>query len=62
MIRKKNLYDSFDDEEGKEEEIGIYISLNSFYIKLFGVVLFFSSMFYFIFMTYSLSKNIFIDK
>ena len=30
MIRKKNLYDSFDDEEGKEEEIGFYLSPNYF--------------------------------
>ena len=62
IIRKNNLYDSFDDEEGKEEEIGFYLSPNSFYIKLFDIVLFFSSIFYFIFIPYFLSKNIFIDK
>ena len=59
LIRKKDLYDSIDDEENKEEEIDYYISPNSWYIKLFDCLLFLSSMIYFIFVPFFLSKNYF---
>jgi hypothetical protein len=62
LVRKKNLYDSIDDEEYKDEEIDYYISPNSLYIKIFDIALFFSSIFYIIFIPYFLSKNIFISK
>ena len=57
LIRKKNLYDSIDDEESKDEEIDYYMSPNSWYIKSFDCLLFLSSMIYFIFVPFLLSKN-----
>ena len=44
LIRRKHLYDSFDDdEEYKEEEIDYYIAPDSWYIRLFDFFLFISS-------------------
>ena len=62
LIRKKDLYDSIDDEEYKEEEIDYYISPNSWYIKIFDFLLFLSSIIYSIFVPCILSKNYFILK
>ena len=61
LIRRKDLYDSFDDEEYKEEEIDYYIAPDSWYIRLFDFFLFISSMVYFIFVPYFLSINYFIN-
>ena len=61
LIRRKDLYDSFDDEEYKEEEIGYYIAPDSWYIRLFDFFLFISSMVYFIFVPCFLSRNFFIN-
>ena len=60
--RRCNLFDSLDDEEYLDEEIGYYISPNSFFIKLFDCLMFFSSLIYFIFIPYFLSQNYFILK
>ena len=60
IIRKNCLYDSFDDEEYQEEFIGYYISPNSKCIKIFDILIFISSTFYFIFIPYFLSKNYFL--
>ena len=57
LMKKKDVYDSFDDEEYKEEEIDYYISPFSWYIKIFDLLIFFSSVIYFIFIPYFLSKN-----
>jgi hypothetical protein len=62
-LMKKNLvYDSFDDEEYKEEEIDYYISPDSWYIKIFDILLLFSSLIYFIMIPYFLSKNYLVKK
>ena len=47
---------------GLDEEIGYYISPNSFFIKLFDCLMFFFSLIYFIFIPYFLSQNYFILK
>ena len=59
LIRKKELYDSFDDEECDDEEDtnGIYISPSSAFIKIFDYIVFICSMFYLIFVPYLFSKN-----
>jgi len=57
IIRKKEIYDSMDDEEYKEEVIDFFISPDSWYIRLFDSLLLFSSMFYFIFVPFFLSRN-----
>ena len=62
IIRRKELYDSLDNEEYKEEEIDFYISPDSLYIRLFDSILFISSMIYFIFVPYFLSRNYFVIK
>ena len=63
LIIKKNLYDSLDDEdEYKVEEIEIYISPDSLYIKIFDHLIFISSIIYFIFVPFLLSMNFFIIK
>ena len=62
LVKKNLIYDSFDDEEGIDEGIDYYISPNSFYIKIFDLLLFFASIFYFIFVPYFMSKNIFVSK
>ena len=62
LIRKKDIYDSFDDEEYKDEEIDYYISPDSWAIKIFDCILFLSSMIYFIILPYFLSINFFIKK
>ena len=53
----KNVYDSFDDEEYKEEEIDYYIPPDSWYVMFFDSLLFLSSLIYLIFFPYLLSKN-----
>ena len=60
--RRCNLFGSLDDEEYLDKEIGYYISPNSFFIKLFDCLMFFSSLIYFIFIPYFLSQNYFILK
>ena len=62
LFKKDNLYDSFDDEDYINEQIGYYIKPNSWFIKIFDTSLFFSSMFYFIYVPYLLSQNYFINK
>ena len=62
LIRRKEIYDSFDDEEYKEEDIDFYLDPDSWYIRIFDFFLLFSSMVYFIFVPYFLSRNYFIIK
>jgi len=62
LFKKDNIYDSFDDEEYKDEQIDYYIKPNSWYIKIFDSSLFFSSMIYLIYVPYLLSQNYFIIK
>ena len=62
LIRIKDIYDSLDDEEYKEEEIDYYISPNSWYIIIFDCFLFLFSLIYFIFVPLFLSNNFFILK
>ena len=57
LEKRKMVYDSFDDEEYKEEEIDYYIPPDSWYIMLFDSLLFLSSLIYLIFFPYLLSKN-----
>jgi len=57
MVRKKEIYDSMDDEEYKEEVIDFFISPDSWYIRVFDSILLFASMFYFIFVPFFLSRN-----
>ena len=59
LIRKRELYDSFDDEECHDEEDTneIYISPSSAFIKIFDYIVFICSMFYLIFVPYLFSKN-----
>ena len=57
----KVLFDSFDDEEYDEEmEIDYYLSPNSYFVLIFDWILFFSAMFYLIYVPYMLSKNSFV--
>ena len=62
LIRRKEIYDSIDDEEYREEEIDYYISPDNIFIKIFDSLLFISSLIYFIFVPYFLSKNYFIHE
>ena len=62
LIRKKEIYDSIDDEEYNDEEVDYYISPDNLFIKIFDSLLFISSLIYFIFVPYFLSKNYFINK
>jgi len=59
LLRKKYLYDSIDDEEEKDELMDYYISPNSIYTKIFDILLFFSSLFYLIYVPYLISYNFF---
>ena len=60
IIRRKEIYDSMDDEEYKEEVIDYYINPDSWYIRIFDSILFLASLFYFVFVPYYLSRNYFI--
>ena len=62
LFKKDNIYDSFDDEEYKDEQIDYYIRPNSWFIKIFDSSLFFSSMIYLIYVPYLLSQKFFINK
>jgi len=62
LFKKDNIYDSFDDEEYKDEQIDYYIKPNSWFIIIFDSSLFFSSMIYLIYFPYLLSYNFFIIK
>jgi hypothetical protein len=62
LFKKDNLYDSFDDEDYINEQIGYYIKPNSLFIKIFDTSLFLSSMIYFIYVPYLLSQNYLINK
>ena len=57
LEKRKSVYDSFDDEEYKEEEIDYYLPPDSWYIMLFDSLLFLSSLAYLIFFPFLLSKN-----
>ena len=60
--RIKELYDSFDDEEYENENDNDFIiSPNSYSIAVFDSILFFSSMYYLIFVPFFLSKNLIIS-
>ena len=52
-----NLYDSIDDEEYNDELIDYYITPDSLYLKIFDIILLFSSLFYFVIIPYFLSTN-----
>ena len=52
LTRKNYLYDSFDDEEERDELMDCYISPNSIYIKIFDILLFLSSLFYLTYVPY----------
>ena len=60
IVRRNCLYDSIDDEEYNDEIIDYYITPNSLFIKIFDILIFFSSIFSFIFIPYFLSRNIFL--
>ena len=60
ISRKCNLFDSLDDDEYLDEELGYYISPNSLFIKVFDCLMLFSSLIYFIVIPYFLSQNYFI--
>ena len=60
IIRRKEIYDSMDDEEYKEEVIDFYINPDSWYVKIFDSFLFLASLFYFMCVPYYLSRNYFI--
>ena len=59
LKRKKELYDSLDDEENKDEILGFYLSPDSFFLKNFDYILLFISINYSIFVPLLLSKNYF---
>ena len=60
--RIKELFDSFDDEEYENENDNDFIiSPNSYSIGVFDSILFFSSMYYLIFVPFFLSKNLIIS-
>jgi len=57
--RRKELYDSFDDEEFEDQtEIDYYISPSNYFIKIFDLIVFFASMIYFIYVPILFSKNL----
>ena len=62
LKRKVNLYDSIDDEEYNDELIDYYITPDSLFLKIFDIILLFSSMFYFVIIPYFLSTNFIILK
>ena len=58
LKRTKEIYDSFDDEEYEDEnDVGYYISPNSYFIKIFDCIIFIASMIYLIFVPYIFSTN-----
>ena len=59
LKRKKELYDSFDDDEYKEELLGFFISPESLYIKIFDGFLLILSAVYSIIVPFMLSFNYF---
>ena len=59
LKREKVLYDSLDEEDFKEELLGFYISPDSWYIKLFDIILLLISISYSIFVPFLLSINYF---
>ena len=60
ILRRKNeLFDSFDDEEYKEEIFEFYISPDNLYIKIFNGLVLFISISYSILVPFLLSKNYF---
>ena len=62
LKRKNELYDSFDDEEYKEEFLGTYISPDSCYLKIFDYILLSIAIIYSIFVPFLLSNNYFVKK
>ena len=60
--RRKELYDSFDDEEFEDQtEINYYISPGNYFIKIFDLIVFFAAMIYFIYVPILFSKNLIIS-
>ena len=58
LVRKKELYDSFDDEEYEDQnEIDYYIPPSCYFIKTYDWILFSSSIYYLIFVPFYLSKE-----
>ena len=58
IIRRKELYDSFDDEEFEDQtEIEYYISPNNHFIKIFDFIVFMAAMIYFVYVPILFSKN-----
>ena len=58
LKKLKQLYDSFDDEEYEDDfNNEYYISPSSYLIKIFDCLIFFSSLFYLIFVPYFFSNN-----
>ena len=58
LKRIKEIFDSFDDEEYEEEnEDDYYISPSSYFIKVFDCTMFFSCMFYLIYVPFYFSNN-----
>ena len=60
IVRRNCLYDSIDDEEYNDEIIDYYITPNSLFIKIFDILILFSSIFSFVFVPYFLSRNFFL--
>ena len=57
--RIKEIFDSFDDEEYEDDtEADYYISPSCYFVKIFDSMMFFSSMFYLIYVPYYFSQNI----
>ena len=63
IMRKANLFDSLDEEDGfYEKTIDIYIPPNSIFLKIFDILLLISSLIYFIVIPYFLSRDFFITE
>ena len=60
--RRKELYDSFDDEEFEEQnESDYYISPNNYFIKIFDMIVFMAAMIYFVYVPTLFSRNLIIS-
>ena len=60
--RRKELYDSFDDEEFEDQtETDYYISPNNYFIKIFDFIVFMAAMIYFVYVPILFSKNLIIS-
>ena len=60
--RRKELYDSYDDEEFEDQaDTDYYISPNNYFIKIFDLFVFMASMIYFVYVPILFSKNLIIS-